>query len=424
MINLRNVFVFLVVALFIFGCQDSKVPMDSSSGSNDIGKSQFNKPNCDPDVIDFEAIAPGTIVDEVFGAAGTGPISVYAYNPDLSNLFPGNGKANAAVVFDSEDPPGNDVDLGTPNEDFGGEGMGYGGEVGSPYQNDTHLYNILVINEADEFVDRDGNNRIDNSDSPVRHEDDADNMGEYVDFDFSAIGNGNHNTVTINSVTLMDIEREQGEDGTYLELSGPDLPTNLIGIPPTGDNGVVVIDGIGLSGVSLLRVNFNGSGALDAVTYNQGEFRYCWITTGGFQNAGVQSGGKDFTFGGNVGPPPSGSWEVIDHNTGDNFHSNDVHIDSCSVISGTGPGQPGGKKGFQINQAFFSGTGRLNHVDGYPFIGFVIDRGEPSGKNGNQKDEFFIEVYEPGTTTVVFQTQFELDGGNVQIHPCNGNQCQ
>jgi hypothetical protein len=146
----------------------------------------------------------------------------------------------------------------------------------------------------------------------------------------------------------------------------------------------------------------------------------CWITTGGFHNAGEQAGGKDFTFGGNVGPPPRGSWEVVDHNTGDNFHSNDVHIVSCEVINLTGPGQPGGKKGFKINQANFEGTGRLNGVHGYPFTGYVQDAGEPSGKKANDQDYFSITVRDPDTTAIVFEASATLDGGNVQIHPPTG----
>lgn len=415
--------VIVVVLITMIGCQESKNPIESSSQIQNGGQLSFVKGgNNIPDVIDFEGIAPGTIVDEVFGAAGTGPIGVFAFNSQLSALFPEG--ANAAVIFPSDNPPNTDFDLGTPNEDFGGPGIGAGGEAGSPFQNDTPLKNILEINEAQYFIDRDGNSIIDNADSPVTLTNDADLMGSFIDFDFSTVSNNGKGTVTVNSVTIMDVEREQGEDGTFLELSGPDLPLNLIAIPPTGDNGVVVIDGIGLSGVSFLRVQMNGSGAVDGIVFNQGEERICWITTGGFQNAGIKSGGKDFTFGGNVGPPPSGSWEVIDHNTGDNFHSNDVHIVNCIEIEGTGPDQPGGNKGFTINQAFFEGTGSLNHVDGYPFTGWVIDRGEPSGKNGNQKDEFHIEVRDPNTNEVVFLADGELDGGNVQIHPCNGNQCQ
>jgi hypothetical protein len=143
----------------------------------------------------------------------------------------------------------------------------------------------------------------------------------------------------------------------------------------------------------------------------------CWITSGGFHNAGIQAGSKDFTFGGNVGPPASGSWEVIDHNTGDNFHTNDVHITDCSVVDRTGPGQPGGKKGFAINRADFEGTGSLNHVDGYPFVGYVLDGGEPAGKKNKDKDHFSITVYDPTMTVVVFEADGDLDGGNVQIHP-------
>lgn len=147
----------------------------------------------------------------------------------------------------------------------------------------------------------------------------------------------------------------------------------------------------------------------------------CWLTTGGFHNAGMTAGSKDYTFGGNVGGPPRGSWEVIDHNNGDNFHSNDVYITSCEVIQLTGPDQPGGKKGFKINQAHFAGTGRLNGVDGFPFVGYVNDAGEPHGKNGNDLDSFSITVYFPNATDVRFEASATMDGGNVQIHPPNGS---
>jgi hypothetical protein len=146
----------------------------------------------------------------------------------------------------------------------------------------------------------------------------------------------------------------------------------------------------------------------------------CWITTGGFHNAGQSAGSKDYTFGGNVGPPPRGSWEVIDHNTGDNFHSNDVQIVSCEVIQLTGPDQPGGKKGFKINQASFEGTGRLNGTGGYIFTGYVQDAGEPQGKKANNQDFFSITVRDPDTLEVVFEASAPLDGGNVQIHPPTG----
>lgn len=143
----------------------------------------------------------------------------------------------------------------------------------------------------------------------------------------------------------------------------------------------------------------------------------CWITTGGFQNAGTPKGSKLYTFGGNVGPPPRGSWQVIDHTTGDNFHSNDVHITACTTVGNGGPGQPGGKKGLKTDRADFAGVGRLNFVDGYPFVGYVEDAGEPHGKKGKNQDVFSITVFDPVTGAVVFQASAPLDGGNVQIHP-------
>lgn len=371
--------------------------------------------------MDFEGLPMGTIVTELSEGAGlsggaSGTVQVFGRN----SLF---GNTNVAIIFDSSCPVTSlsycnaaDLDLGTPNETFGGPGVGIGGEAGSPYQNDTPLGNVIVL--AKDLVDSDNDGLVDDPD-------DADVPG-FFSFDFSDFGkskgNSKKNTsgVTVNSVTLMDIELDEGEVPALIELSGPTILTSTNAISDTGNNGVVTYDGIGLSGVTNMRVYVKGSSAMVGAFFEEDLPRNCWITTGGFQNAGVTSGGKDFTFGGNVGPPPSGSWQVNDHNTGDKFHSNDVHITDCIVLETvTGPGQPGGKKGFDINQAFFAGTGRLNGVPGYPFTGFVIDAGEPQGKKSNDKDEFYIAVEDPDTHVIVFETQFQLDGGNVQIHPPN-----
>jgi len=346
--------------------------------------------------IDFEAFNAGDIVSEVFTNDGIGPILVQGTNPAI----PG---ANVAMVFDSAAPTGGDSDLGTPNQTFGGPGIGAGGMAGQPYQNDEAFGKILILSED-----------LDSSDP-----DDADVVGSSFHFNFAKTQKGKRGTVTVNSVTLLDVESSELAPRVFVELAGPDIPTSMFTIPATGDNGKATIDLLGLSGVSQMRVNVNGSAGLAAIVIGQGEERACWITTGGFQNAGVQSGGKDFTFGGNVGPPPSGSWEVVDHNTGDNFHSNDVHIVDCLKIDTSGPDQPGGKKGFIINKALFAGTGRLNGVDGYPFEGYVIDAGEPQGKRTRANDEFFLVATDPVSGEVVFQAKGKLDGGNVQIHPPN-----
>lgn len=359
--------------------------------------------------INFVGLPAGTVVFQVstgLGVTGalSGTIQVFGFNPAFG---PGT---NAAIIFDSSNPTGGDTDLGTPNETFGGPGIGVGGEMGQPFENGQALFNILII--AEDLVDS-------NTDGLIDDPDDADLPGEFLDFDFSTTKVNGKGTVTVNSFTLIDQELEEGVLGTFIVLSGPKITTSMITVPVTGDNGVVVIDGIDLEGVANLRLILNGSAGIASVVINEDEPGVCWITTGGFQNAGTQSGGKDFTFGGNVGPPPSGSWEVIDHNTGDNFHTNDVHIVECLSTGTTGPQQPGGKKGFTIDKATFEGTGRLNGVDGFPFTGFVIDGGEPAGKKGNDKDFFEIVVRDPITNAIVFEASGELDGGNVQIHPPN-----
>ncbi len=360
------------------------------------------------DEVDFSNLPAGTIVDSLskgLGVTGNlhGTIGVFGFNPSFG------GSTNTAVIFDSGNPTGGDLDFGTPNEDFGGPGIGIGGEFGMPYENGTPLGNLLVV--AQDLVD------VAPPDGLVDNPGGAEAPGMFLNFDFSTTNNKGTGTVTVNSVTLIDVEQDQGISGAYIEFSGPSIPTSQITVPPTGDNGVIVIDGIGIENVANMRVYLYCSAALANVVIDERKPRTCWITTGGFINAGVQSGGKDFTFGGNVGPPPSGSWEVIDHNTGDNFHSNDVHIVECLTIEGTGPQQPGGKKGLTTNVALFEGIGRLNGVPGYPFTGYVIDGGEPQGTQGNDHDYFELEARDPGTNVVVFFASGELDGGNVQIHP-------
>ena len=80
-------------------------------------------------VIDFEhqcngAIFPaGMRVSPVCGrntAGGSvsGQIGVHGTNP--GHLV----SQNTAIIFDSSHPTGNDPDLGTPNENFGGPGVG------------------------------------------------------------------------------------------------------------------------------------------------------------------------------------------------------------------------------------------------------------------------------------------------------------
>jgi len=384
--------------------------------------------------MDFEGLKEGSIVSEISQGSGAtgdfeGTINVKGYRPK------GEGK-NSAMIFDSSCTggcSGNDPDLGTPNEQFGGPGRGSGGKN----SNKVGYDNILINTE----------------DFDTSNPDDADEKGMYFDFDFTGVSGD----VTMDSITYIDLEAEQGEDGVFVQIySAGKTDPALFTIPPTGNNGVGTITGIKISNVEKVRFNQNGSGGLVEMAFGTDEPGECWSTTGGFQNAGLTSGSKSYTFGGNVGPNPSGSWEVVDHETGDNFHSNSVSVTECGVVSGlTGPNQPGGKKGFKINLLKFEGTGRLRSgTDGSVtedlyFTGCVMDAGEPAGKKDFDKDYFEIVVCKEGDTNcmesglcdtmttveelvaphpqvmcdgldAVFAACGSLDGGNVQLHPPSG----
>jgi hypothetical protein len=374
--------------------------------------------------IDFEGIPPGTIVEQLSNGAGVtglsgGYIGVRGFNPSMSL------DDNAAVIFNSANPPGIDYDLGSPNSDFGGPGLdsdgspSTGGNAGSPYQNANPLGNILIVNEAPYLADRDGSGSIDNNDSPALLTNDADQAGQFLEFNFKNVKGGK--SVTVNSVTYMDAEEEQGESGARVELYGPKLPTTgvMVALPPPGDNGVFTLEGIGVEGVSLMRVVLNGSGAVVGAVLEEEPVRPCWVTTGGFFNSGVASGPKQCTFGGNIGPPPSGAFEVNFHSdalAGAKFHTNDIQAVGCEDRGSTGPQQPGGKKGLEVDTLLFECTGKFNNQTGYTCDGYLLDAGEPQGKKGNDKDRIQLTVYD-GSGAVVAECAGELDGGNVQIHP-------
>jgi len=152
----------------------------------------------------------------------------------------------------------------------------------------------------------------------------------------------------------------------------------------------------------------------------------CWLTMGGFLNGNFRSGHKDNTFGGNVGPPPSGSWEHIQREGKTatfNFHSHDAHVIQCIDDGGDGPCNPKG----DANIILFGGTGTYNFGTGSRdedaiWTARAEDRGEP-GRQGSQTggcgsaDFYSINVTQPDGTPV-FSAAGYLDGGNIQIHSC------
>ncbi|TDJ78474.1 MAG: hypothetical protein E2O39_01445 [Planctomycetota bacterium] len=197
-------------------------------------------------VVDFEGIPTGTILSTVFASDGAGPIEVRGTNPAL-------GAVNAAVVFDSSNPTGGDFDLGSPNEDFGGPGIGDGGAAGSPFENALPLEKTLIV--AENLIDSDGDGLVDDPD-------DSADSGT-TRFDFAAIA-----PVTMLAMTIIDVE--DGRDQPTVEFrdsSGLLIATVLL--PFVGDNGVSVVDFGAIAGVFTVEVILNGSGSIDDLTFRE-----------------------------------------------------------------------------------------------------------------------------------------------------------
>lgn len=203
------------------------------------------------EVVDFEELPAGTITTEVFGSGGSGPVRIFGLNPRLGE------DSNAAVVFDSANPTGEDPDLGSPNESFeidgeAGPGLGFAGVKGGPYENSVPQGKLLII--AEDLLDFDGDGLVDDPD-------DMDHRGNLYSFDFSGIG-----TVAIESVTLVDVESNEGPawarmfDASGNRIGSVDLPT-------TGDNGLAIVDFDPISGVSKMTVSLGGSGAISGFKF-------------------------------------------------------------------------------------------------------------------------------------------------------------
>lgn len=146
------------------------------------------------------------------------------------------------IVFDSADPTGGDVDLGTPNEDFGGPGKGQGGEDGEEGENAEALGKILIIAADDEDVDDDG--RVDDP------EDERD--GGVLRFDFSHAGRL--------SFRVIDVDEDEEEPTVRLFKEGQSV--GQVELEAWGDNSVQEVDLSSFGDVDAVEVEFEDSAAV------------------------------------------------------------------------------------------------------------------------------------------------------------------
>lgn len=86
------------------------------------------------------------------------------------SLFPNHWVPGHAMIFNTANPTGGDVDLGSPHERFGGPGLGNGGQHG-PFANKYAQGNVLMVSEDGDPADPDDNMKggrlTINFDSPV-----------------------------------------------------------------------------------------------------------------------------------------------------------------------------------------------------------------------------------------------------------------
>jgi hypothetical protein len=158
----------------------------------------------------------------------------------------------------------------------------------------------------------------------------------------------------------------------------------------------------------------------------------CWMTAGGHNSGGDDAGQKYWTWGGNVGPPPSGEWQHHEFDgegkTLYNFHAHDVNINFCEQID-PGPCHPRAP----VNTIHFFGTGTYSIGNGKKehdasFVARVEDHNEPGNTPdedrgcGGDPDIYYIKVTDTATNTVIFEHTEEIDGGNLQIHELKENQ--
>lgn len=188
--------------------------------------------------IDFETDAngnplpAGTVIDEEWAAWGV-------------HVTSDNQSARPAMIFDSANPTGNDWDLGTPHQDFGGPGIGDGGAAGMPGANSVAQGNLLIINEDTDASDPD---------------DWA--GGGTLSFTFDQ-------DMRVDQLSIVDIE--EGTGGNY--AAAFDINGNPIGQPimlGLGDNSAQTLV-MGVDGVRRLDIVLDTSGSVSGIIFCQTE---------------------------------------------------------------------------------------------------------------------------------------------------------
>lgn len=196
-------------------------------------------------VLDFSGLPAGAVVAGQTPSGGTHPGDTFV-DITLSCVNDGRGP-NSIIVFDSQAPTGNDADLGTPNEDFDGPGVGSGGGQGAPGENARSYGNLLII--AEDLCDR-------NSDDLVDDPDDEACGGVYI-FDFES-------AVQVMNVVLIDIDHNESAEVRLYGIAGliATIPASAL-----GNNSVQSLNCEQHLGVLRMEVEVSSSAAIAEIEY-------------------------------------------------------------------------------------------------------------------------------------------------------------
>jgi len=196
-------------------------------------------------VLDFGGLPFGTVVAGETPSGSTHPGNTFA-EITMSCVNHGCGP-NSIVVFNSQTPTGGDADLGTPNVDFGGPGIGSGGSSGAPGENNRSYGNLLII--AEDLCDKDGDDLVDDPDDEA-------NGGVYV-FDFA-------NAVQVLNVVLVDIDHDEW---AKVRLYGINGLIGTVHASALGNNSVQSLVCDEYLGVLRMEIEISSSGAIAEIQY-------------------------------------------------------------------------------------------------------------------------------------------------------------
>lgn len=193
----------------------------------------------------FNGPAAGTVVAGLQPGGGTAPGTLF---PDFTLSVTNNGGGpNSLIIFDSANPTGGDPDLGTPNQTFGGPGIGAGGEMGQPGENGVALGNLLIV--AEDIIDVGGDGFVDDPDDEAG--------GGVVRFDFTSPTN-------VLWVKIIDID--DGEGAQIRLYNGANLLGSVNAVD-YGNNSAQTLDFSQYGPATAMEIDLWKSGAIGEIEY-------------------------------------------------------------------------------------------------------------------------------------------------------------